>query len=81
MSFDLPELLPGEPYDVVQNLAYGSVVFVLTPFQTPTGAAQSPAIEARFLWYVKPWGGRQWARSLHCFGLLAFILFITSTSR
>jgi len=76
MSFNLPELLPGEPYDAVQKLAYGSVVFILAPFQLLTGAAQSPAIEARFPWYVKLWGGRQWARSLHFFGLVAFVLFI-----
>lgn len=76
MSFDLPELLPGQPYDAVQKLAYGAVVFILAPFQILTGAAQSPAIEARFPWYVKLWGGRQWARSLHFFGLLAFVAFI-----
>lgn len=58
LSFDLPPLLPGEPYDAIQKLAYGFVVFILAPFQILTGAAQSPAIEARFPWYVKMWGGR-----------------------
>ena len=41
-----------------------------------TGAAQSPAIEARFPWYVRLWGGRQSARNLHLFGLLIWIGFI-----
>ena len=57
----------------MQKLAYAGVVFVLAPFQILTGAAQSPAIEARFPWYVQMWGGRQWARSLHFLGLVAFL--------
>ena len=76
MTFNLPPLLPGEPLDAMQKLAYASVVFVLAPFQILTGAAQSPAIEARFPWYVQMWGGRQWARSLHFVGLVAFVGFI-----
>ncbi len=51
MTFNLPPLLPGEPLDAMQKLAYAGVVFVLAPFQILTGAAQSPAIEARFPWY------------------------------
>lgn len=76
MSFNLPPLLPSEPLDAIQKLTYGGVVFVLAPFQILTGAAQSPAIEARFPWYVRMWGGRQWARSLHFLGLVAFLVFI-----
>lgn len=76
LSFDLPPLLPGQPLDALQKLAYAAVVFLLGPFQILTGAAQSPAIEARFPGYVRLWGGRQWARSLHFLGLLAFLAFI-----
>ena len=76
MTFKLPPLLPGEHLDAMQKLAYASVVFVLAPFQILTGAAQSPAVEARFPWYVQMWGGRQWARSLHFIGLVAFVGFI-----
>ena len=76
MTFHLPPLLPGEPFDATQKLAYASVIFVLAPFQILTGAAQSPAVEARFPWYVRMWGGRQWARSLHFVGLVAFVGFI-----
>lgn len=76
MTFNLPPLLPGEPLDAMQKLAYAGVVFGLAPFQILTGAAQSPAIEARFPSYVRMWGGRQWARSLHFLGLLAFVVFI-----
>lgn len=64
MSFNLPSLLPGQPLDAIQKLTYAAVVFVLAPFQILTGAAQSPAIEARFPWYLKLFGGRQMARSV-----------------
>jgi DMSO/TMAO reductase YedYZ molybdopterin-dependent catalytic subunit/thiosulfate reductase cytochrome b subunit len=76
LTFNLPPLLPGEPLDAAQKLAYAGVVFVLAPFLILTGAAQSPAIEARFPWYVRLFGGRQAARSLHFLGLVAFLVFI-----
>src|SRR3954468_6755789 len=76
LRFELPPTLPGQPYNAIQKLTYGAVVFILAPFQIATGAAQSPAIEARFPWYVRMFGGRQWARNLHGFGLLAFVAFI-----
>ncbi len=76
LQFQLPPLLPGQPYNALQKLTYGAIVFILAPFQIATGAAQSPAIEARFPWFVKMFGGRQWARSLHFLALLAFLVFI-----
>ena len=76
LSFNLPALLPGEPMDAVQKLTYAGVIFVLAPFQILTGAAQSPAVAARFPWYVRIFGGRQAARSLHFLGLVAFLVFI-----
>lgn len=76
LSFNLPPLLPDEPFDAVQKLTYAAVIFLLAPFQILTGAAQSPAIEARFPWFVRLLGGRQTVRSLHFLGLLAFLVFI-----
>lgn len=35
-----------------------------------------PSIEARFPWYIKLFGGRQVARSLHFLSMIAFTLFI-----
>jgi methionine sulfoxide reductase catalytic subunit len=78
LSFKLPPLLPGEPLDAIQKLTYAFVIFILAPFQILTGAAQSPAVEAHFPWYVRLLGGRQGARSLHFFGLLAFLGFIAA---
>lgn len=76
LSFNLPPLLPGEPLDAIQKLTYAGLLFVLAPLQILTGAAQSPAIEARFPWFVRLFGGRQRARSLHFLGLGAFAVFI-----
>ncbi len=41
-----------------------------------TGAAMSPALDARFPWYPKIFKGRQGARSIHFLCLIGFILFI-----
>jgi methionine sulfoxide reductase catalytic subunit len=76
LSFELPQVQPGQPFNAIQQLSYGAVVFILAPFQILSGAAQSPAIEARFPRYVWLFGGRQWARNWHGFGLLLFIAFI-----
>jgi methionine sulfoxide reductase catalytic subunit len=67
---------PGEPYNSLQQLSYFGVVFLLGPFMIATGAAMSPAIDARFPWYPKIFRGRQVARSLHFLGMIGFILFI-----
>jgi len=73
-SFHFPP--PGDPYNPIQQLSYFGVVFLLGPFMIATGAAMSPAIDARFPWYPKMFRGRQVARSLHFLGMIAFVLFI-----
>src|SRR5205823_4444608 len=76
ISLHIPPASDFHPYDPLQQLAYAAVVFLLGPFMLLTGAAMSPAIEARFPWYIKLFGGRQVARSLHFLSLIAFTLFI-----
>lgn len=75
LSLRVPPLLPGQPFNALQKLTYAAVIFGLGPFQIATGAVQSPAIEGRFPRYVRLFGGRQAARSLHFLGLLVFIVF------
>ncbi|WP_182906394.1 molybdopterin-dependent oxidoreductase [Microbispora sp. H13382] len=75
LSFRLPPHLPGEPFDALQKLAYALVIFVLAPVAILSGLAQSPAVDARFPWFLRLWGGRQRVRSLHFFVLLAFLAF------
>jgi sulfoxide reductase catalytic subunit YedY len=65
---------PGT-YNALQQLSYAAVVFVLAPLSIATGLAMSPAIAARFPWYIKIFHGRQSARSLHFLALCAFVLF------
>ncbi len=79
-----PERAPAErlrPYDALQQLAYAFVVFVLAPLMLATGAALSPAIAASFPGYIKLFGGRQAARSLHFAGMVLFVVFtVTHTA-
>lgn len=76
ITFHVPPASDFRPYDPLQQLTYAAVVFLLGPFLIVTAAAQSPAIEAHFPWYVKLFGGRQSARSLHFLGLAAMVAFI-----
>ena len=76
ITFHIPPASDFHPYDPLQQLAYAAVVFLLGPFMILTGAAMSPSIEGRFPWYVKIFGGKQSARSLHFLSLIAFTIFI-----
>ena len=76
ITFHIPPASDFHPYDPLQQLTYAAVVFLLGPFMLLTGATMSPAIAARFPWYIKLFGGRQVGRSLHFLSLLAFIGFI-----
>jgi DMSO/TMAO reductase YedYZ molybdopterin-dependent catalytic subunit/thiosulfate reductase cytochrome b subunit len=66
----------GGQYNALQQLSYFSVVFILAPLQIATGAAMSPAIDARFPGFVKLVGGRQRARSMHFVLLALFCVFV-----
>ena len=73
--------MPVEPngfyhFNALQQLAYFSVVFILTPLAMLTGMAMSPAIENRFHWYPKLFGNRQSARSIHFLIMIAYVIFV-----
>lgn len=73
--------MPVEPngfyaFNPLQQLSYFVVTFVMAPFSVLTGLAMSPAIENRFPWYCRMFGGRQAARSLHFTMLLGYLAFI-----
>ena len=64
-------------YNVLQNLAYLVVIFVLLPLVVLTGMAMSPRIDTVVTGWVDLLGGRQSARTIHflaAFGLLTFVL-------
>lgn len=73
VGFHLVETPGG--YNALQQLSYAVVIFMLAPFSIATGIAMSPAVAARFPWYIKIFHGRQSARSLHFLALCAFIIF------
>lgn len=75
LHFQLPEKIPGQPFEPAQKLSYFFVIFILAPLQIATGAAMSPAVIGRFPWYAKIFGGKQGARSLHFLGLCGFAAF------
>lgn len=76
LQFEVPQPIPGEPFEPAQKLAYFVVIFVLAPMQVLTGAAMSPSVLARFPWYGRLFGGKQGARSLHFLGMCALAAFI-----
>jgi len=76
LSFHTPPLTEFRPYDPLQQLTYAFVVFVLGPAMLLTGIAMSPAIAASAPWYIKLFGGRQVARSLHFLCMAIFAVFV-----
>jgi sulfoxide reductase catalytic subunit YedY len=73
LSLKLPPA--GSPYNGLQKLSYFVVVFVVAPLSILTGIAMSPAWIGRFPWYLRIFGGKQAARSIHFICLVIFILF------
>lgn len=71
----LPPDWAFHPYDPLQQLTYAAVVFILAPLIILSGFAMAPAIIARFPWYIKLFGGRQSARSIHFILLVCFLAF------
>jgi thiosulfate reductase cytochrome b subunit len=64
-------------YNVLQNLSYLTVIFVLLPLIVLAGLGMSPRLDSLFGGWVDLLGGRQSARTLHfvaAFCLLAFVL-------
>ena len=64
-------------YNVLQKLAYGSVLLVMLPGIILTGLTMSPGMNAAWPWLLDLFGGRQSARSLHfifAFGLVGFFV-------
>lgn len=64
-------------YNVLQKLAYATVLFLLGPLIMLTGLAMSPTIDTAFPWLLTILGGRQAARTIHfvaCFSFVGFIL-------
>lgn len=73
LRFELPPR--GDPYNPLQQLGYAAAAYLFPAFMIATGLAMSPAVEARFPWFLRLFGNRQIARSLHFLGLAAILAF------
>jgi len=62
-------------YNVLQNLAYLTVIFGLLPLLVFAGLAMSPRLDTVFTGWVDLLGGRQSARSLHFIAAAGLLLF------
>ena len=62
-------------YNILQKLAYASVLFGLLPLIIFTGLALSPAMDSGWPWLLDIFGGRQSARSLHFIAMVALVGF------
>lgn len=63
-------------YNVLQRLAYVSVIFGLFPLMVWTGLAMSPGFVSAFPAAVAAFGGQQSARTLHFFITVLLLLFL-----
>lgn len=63
-------------YNVLQKMAYLSVIFGLAPLIVLTGLTMSPTIDAAFPWLLSIFGGRQAARTIHFIACFSFVGFI-----
>lgn len=69
---------PDAPqYNILQKLAYGSIIFVILPILVIAGIEMSPGMDSVVPWLKDLFGGRQSARTVHfiCAWLLvAFVI-------
>lgn len=71
-----PEEADARSYNVIQRIAYLSVIFFLFPLVIWTGLALSPGFDSAVPVAVNALGGRQSARTLHFFISGALLLFL-----
>jgi thiosulfate reductase cytochrome b subunit len=77
LFFRFPKGEAARRYNVLQKLAYFSVLCILTPLMVLAGLAMSPRMDAGFPFLLHMFDGRQSARTVHfiiAFSLLAFFL-------
>lgn len=71
-----PTGLAALRYNILQKIAYLTLLFGLLPLIVLTGLTMSPAVVAAWPWLLDLFGGRQSARSIHFLCAFAILLFI-----
>jgi thiosulfate reductase cytochrome b subunit len=75
LRFRHPSGEAARHYNVLQKIAYLSVIFGLLPFMILMGLALSPRWDSLWPGWVDLFGGRQSARTLHFIAALLIVLF------
>ena len=65
----------GKSYSPLQKVAYFGVFVIAFPLIILTGLTMSPGMDAAWPWLLDLFGGRQTARTIHFFAMLALVLF------
>jgi thiosulfate reductase cytochrome b subunit len=78
LRFRHPRGAAAARYNVMQKIAYATMLLGLGPLIVLTGLAMSPSIDAAVPFVVRGLGGRQSARTLHFVLTFAFAAFIAS---
>ena len=66
----------GRRYNVLQQLAYLAIIFVVLPLIVIAGMTMSPGLDTIFPWLVDLFQGRQTARTIHFVAATAIVLFV-----
>ncbi len=75
LRIDFESLRARSAYNLLQKLAYTSVLFIVLPVMIATGLTMSPAITSAYPVLLDLFGGYQTARTVHFFGFAALVLF------
>jgi thiosulfate reductase cytochrome b subunit len=76
LRFQRPDEGEAWSYNILQQITYLLVIFVLFPVAIWTGLAMSPAIVSVFPTLVNVLGGHQSARTIHFFVTVLLVLFL-----
>ena len=63
-------------YNLLQQLSYLVIVFLVMPLMVWTGMAMSPVVVSVFPFFVTSLGGHQTARTLHFFAAIVLVVFL-----
>ena len=76
LRFRHPSGEASKHYNILQKLAYLSVIFVLFPLVVLAGLAMSPGLNAVLPGWIDVFGGRQSARTVHFIAAWALVAFV-----
>jgi thiosulfate reductase cytochrome b subunit len=76
LRINFESLRAQHSYNLLQKLAYTSVLFVVLPVMIATGLTMSPAITSAYPQLLDLFGGHQSARTVHFCGFAALLLFL-----